>query len=45
MVSLGMSEDGLARPQATLTNILILIHKPVPILVNVLQGFLGSKGQ
>lgn len=36
---------GLARLQATLTNILVLIHKPVPILVDVFQGFLGSKGE
>lgn len=33
----------LSRTQAALTDILILVHKPIPILVDVLQSFLGSK--
>lgn len=39
------SWDRGARLQAALTNILILIHKAIPILVDVLQSFLGSKGE
>lgn len=32
-----------SRTQAALTDILILVHEPIPILVDVLQSFLGSK--
>lgn len=35
----------LSKARAALTNVLVLIHKPVPVLVDVLQSFLGSKGE
>lgn len=28
-----------------LTDVLVLVHESIPILVDVLQGFLGSKGK
>lgn len=31
--------------QPALTNVLILVHKAIPVLVDVLQRFLGSKGE
>lgn len=37
--------DSRAGLQAALTNVLILIHKPIPVLVDVLQRFLGSKAE
>lgn len=33
----------LSTTQVALTDILILVHEPIPVLVDVLQSFLGSK--